>query len=317
MAMPSAPLSSITIIIGLLMFSSSLAGQSKAASAPEPKVNVPFFANDKHGKPVSGIAPSDVAALDNRKAPQRVLGIRGRIEVPLLLGILIDISGSQRTSKTYKDAVQAASEFSNQVLSGADDRVFIERFAVAPEATQLMTKSQLSALKIDLNPGGLTALYDALRFACDTRMEGDPRQDYLRVIVLLSDGEDNHSRNSLREAITSAQRAGAVIFSVDTGTDRPQLPPLAIPGPHRIPGDETLKELAEATGGIAFLHLDDSLFKAFATIKGQIDNMYLLSYVAEDSNRKARFHSLELRHASRTDLKLRSPKGYYGGAATK
>src|ERR1700722_12887066 len=110
------PKSHLLWIIITLVFISPATGQSGAATANGPKVNVAFFANDEYGKPVSGVASSDLVTLDNRTAPQRVLGIRSRSETPLLLGILIDTSGSQEGSAVYKAAVQAASEFPGRVL---------------------------------------------------------------------------------------------------------------------------------------------------------------------------------------------------------
>jgi hypothetical protein len=53
------------------------------------------------------------------------------------------------------------SEFSGRVLNDGDDRAFFEQFASTPEATQLVDKREFLKLKIDLHPGGLTALYDA------------------------------------------------------------------------------------------------------------------------------------------------------------
>ena len=145
-------------IIITLGFISPATGQSGIASADGPKVNVAFFANDEHGKPVAGISSQDFVALDNGTPPQRVLGIRGRAETPLLLGILLDTSGSQERSVVYKAAIQGASQFSGQMLNDADDRAFLEQFSATPEATHLMDKREFLGLKIDLHPAGLTAL---------------------------------------------------------------------------------------------------------------------------------------------------------------
>jgi len=248
--------------------------------------------------------------LDNKRAPRQVLGIRGRAELPLLLGVLVDMSGSQTASSVYPVAVKAASEFSNQVLSGSDDKAFFERFASAPEATHLMARREFLALKIDLNPYGLTALYDGLRFACDDRMKENSSGDALRVIVLLSDGDDNHSHSNLKQVLASAQRAGVVIFAVDTS--KADQDPDSDFG-RSIGGSATLLELAEETGGMAFLRVGTGgVSKAFAAIKEQIDNMYLLSFVPADDSQGAQHRSFQLKPALKTDLKLRAPKGYYG-----
>ncbi len=290
--------------LGFLLNAS--AAQVTVPSAADPKVNVAFFANDDHDKPLSGLTQSELQILDNKKAPERVLEIRSRIDVPLLLGMVIDISGSQRNDDQYKTAVQTASGFTRAVLSGADDMVFFEQFSTASEATPLLPKSHFFSLKVNLKPAGNTALYDAVRFACDERMKTYSVRDYIRVIVLLSDGEDNSSRNDIRQAIASAQRAGVVIFAVDTSSlfhsrflvhER---------------GTETLQQLTRETGGSAFLDLDrGGVAKAFATIKEQIDNMYLLSYVPADHT-GPQYRSLKIDAIPRNHkVKVRATHGYY------
>lgn len=140
-------------------------------------------------------------------------------------------------------------------------------------------------------------------------MKNDPVQDSLRVIVLLSDGEDDQSHTSRKEAIASAQRAGAVIFGVSTADDN-RGDSLGRGSPI---GNGVMKQLADETGGMAFLHLNrKDLSKAFAAIKDQIDNMHLLSYVPADPDHSGQYRSLELKPASKAKLRLRAPKGYYG-----
>jgi VWFA-related protein len=291
--------------LGLLLNASSA---QFAVSNTGPKVSIVFFANDDRDKPVSGVTLSELQILDNKKAPERVLGITSRSQVPLLLGMVIDISGSQRGDTVYKAAVQAASEFTKEVLSGSDDMGFFERFSTAPAATPLLPKSQFLALKVDLNPTGHTALYDAVRFACDERMKPKSDRDYLRVMVLLSDGEDNRSKNDIGQAVASAQRAGVVIFAVDTA----QTFGGALHLPGSIEGARILQQLARETGGIAFLDLSIKDFpKAFAAIKEQIDNMYLLSYVPADRT-GVHYHSLKIKAIPGTrKVKVRAAHGYY------
>ena len=137
-------------------------------------------------------------------------------------------------------------------------------------------------------------------------MKDESAQDSLRVIVLLSDGDDDQSRTSRKEAIASAQRAGAVIFPVSTADDNIGL------GNGSPVGNEVLKQLADETGGTVFLHLNrKDLPKVFAAIKDQIDNMHLLSFVPAGPDRSG-YHSLELAASSKAKVRLRAPKAYYG-----
>jgi Ca-activated chloride channel family protein len=220
----------------------------------------------------------------------------------------------------FKAAVQAASDFSGRVLNNDDDRAFFEHFAAASEATRLMNRREFLGLRIDLNPGGLTAVFDALRLACDERMKTDSSRDFLRVIVLVSDGEDNHSQTDLKQAIASAQRAGVVIFTIDTGDfvwDEPV--PLILVNQGLRTGPVTLHDLADETGGVAFLNLDvKGVSRAFAAIKEQIDNMYLLSYVPPDTNPRIQHHSLKINPIHGKDrLRIRAPKGYYSSLSVQ
>jgi Ca-activated chloride channel family protein len=280
------------------------AAQSATAVAAGPKVSVAFFPNGNHGEPVAAITQADVAVLDNKKAPQVILGLKSRTDLPLRMGLVIDSSNSESKSGLYQPAVQAAIDFLNKVLVTPEDKVFVEKFDVLPEATEFVSKQQFSAIKLNLAPAGPTALYDALRFACDQRIKGGPSQDSFRVIVLLSDGEDNQSHNTRNDAIASAQRAGAVIFAVSTDENS-----YGARGGAR--GNETLKHLADETGGIAFLHLNKKeLPKVFTIIEEQIENMRLLSYVPADPLHDGQYRSVELKPA-KNDLKLRFPKGYF------
>jgi len=190
------------------------------------------------------------------------------------------------------------------VLVTSEDKVFVETFDDQPEATEFVSKQQFSAIKLNFGPAGPTALYDALYFACEHRFKGGPSHDSFRVIVLLSDGGDNQSRTTRNDAIASAQRAGAVIFAVSTDEN-------SYTAAGSAPGNQTLKHLADETGGLAFLHLNKKeLPKVFTIIKEQIENMRLLSYVPADPLRDRQYRSVELKPA-KNDLKLRFPKGCF------
>jgi VWFA-related protein len=280
------------------------AAQSTAVVAG-PKVSIAFFANDNHGEPVPAITQADIEVLDNKKAPQVILGLRSGTDLPLRMGLVIDSSNSEGKSGLYQPAVQGAIDFLNKVLVTPEDKIFVEKFDVLPEATEFVSKQQFSSIKLNLAPSGPTALYDALRFACEQRIKSGPSPDSLRVIVLLSDGGDNQSHITRNEAIASAQRAGVVILAVSTDENA-----YGAAGGGR--DNETLKHLADETGGMAFLHLSKKeLPKVFTSIEGQIENVRLLSYVPADPLRDGQHRLVELKPASKNNLKLRFPKGYF------
>jgi len=180
-------------------------------------VNIPFFAEEGHGKLRKGITLADLSILDDGKPPQSVVAIQTANELPLRLGVLIDTSNSQRASRLYRPGVAAINDLLSRALNGPEDKVFIVNFSSTVQATGFMGKDELLKFNTNANPGGATAFFDAVYFACKDRMEADATQPARRVLVVLSDGGDNLSHVNHDEAITAALRAGAVIFVVSTG----------------------------------------------------------------------------------------------------
>ncbi len=272
-----------------------------------PTVTVPFFAIDAHGNPMGTSTQIDLSVLDNKMPPQSVLAIRTAKELPLRLGVLIDTSNSERQSGLYRPGVQATSDFLNQVLSGAEDRAFIVSFSAVPSGTAFMNRDALLKFKLNLTPGGGTALFDAIYLACNERMQGDATQPARRVLVILSDGGDNASHVNHDKAIVAAQEAGTVIFAVSTSED--------------ARGDRDsarLEQLADKTGGRAFVRLSrKDIPKVFSTIREQIESMYAVTFVPADLGKPGQYRSIELKMTADKKVKLRAPKGYYVAAGAQ
>jgi hypothetical protein len=126
--------------------------------------------------------------------------------------------------------------------------------------------------------GGGTALYDALAMACKERMGPREWQESTRrILVLISDGEDNTSHITRDEAALEALRAGAVIFTIDTDLSGMS-----------YKGLKVMQNLAEVTGGGSFSQVrwNDGP-KVFVRIKDMIDGMYYLRYVPPDASKRA------------------------------
>jgi len=271
------------------------------AKEKPPTVTLTFFAGDGHGNPIGAITQSDLSLLDNKMPPRSVVAIKTATELPLRLGVLIDTSSSEGRSGLHEPGAQAASDFLNQVLKGPEDRVFVVSFATTVNGTGLMSRDELLKFKIDLTPGGGTALFDAVYFACKERMQADPAQPARRVLVILSDGGDNQSRVNHDQAIASAQKAGTVIFAVSTSEN-----------PNGNLDSRRLVQFADKTGGHAFLHLSGKdIPKAFSSIREQIENMYAVTFVPADFGQPGQYRSIELKMTSDKRVKLRAPKGYY------
>jgi len=279
------------------------ASPSRSLENPEMlSVTIPFVADNSHGKPITGISSSDLSLFDDKEPVQRILALHGANEMPLRLGFLIDTSTSQGSSRLYAPGVKAAFESLNQLLSGPDDKVFIMTFDSVPHGTGFMSGDELVRAGVNLRPGGAGAIYDALNVACTERMRTDSPEVFRRVLVLLTDGDDNASHVTRSEAIGAAQRAGTVIFTVSTGTYRE--------------GDKVLEEIASETGGIAYSGLNDTdMPKVFAKIKTRIEQMYSVTFVPPESRKAGQFRSVELKITSDKKATVRAPKGYYTALA--
>src|SRR5581483_11369207 len=163
----------------------------------------------------------------------------------------------------------------NQTIRPKYDKAFVIGFDVTPEVTQDFTDDTelLSRGIRSLRPGGGTAMYDALYFACrDKLLKTQPAGLVRRAIVLLSDGEDNQSHVTREEAIDMADRAGVIVYTISTNiTGSPEK------------GDKVLERIADATGGRAFFPFQlTDVASAFAQIQDELRSQYALSYRPAD-----------------------------------
>jgi VWFA-related protein len=269
-------------------------------------VSLPFFVDDRQGNPVLGLAQPELSILDNRKPLQSVAEIRPARQLPLRIGLIIDVSNSEKLSPTHGLAVKALAEFLNHMLTSPKDKAFVVTFAEVPQASAFMGRNEFLASKFNVSLGGETALFDAISLACNERMRTDPTQPSRRVLVILSDGHDNHSKVSENKAIAAAQASGTVIFAVNDG------------GPYLdkgIYGEDlgarNLEEIADDTGGRFFNLQYEDAAKALTNIKRQIDNMYSVTFFPAEPGNNGKFHSVGLKSSADPKLRIRAPKGYY------
>ncbi len=160
-----------------------------------------------------------------------------------------------------------------------------------------MSRDEFLKFKIDLVPGGGTALFDAVYVACKKRMQADPVQLSRRVLVILSDGRDNMSHVTRDTAVAAALEARTVIFAVNSSENS------------NITDSVGLSWFADKTGGHAFLY--PNFAEIFPSMRAQIENMYAVTFVPADVGKPGRYHSIELRDTSDWKMKLRAPKGCY------
>jgi Ca-activated chloride channel family protein len=266
------------------------------------EVDLVFTVTDRHGHFIKDLKESDFALLDDQKAPAQVYSFTQETNLPLRVGILIDTSTSIRQRFQFEQ--QAAIAFLLAILHPSTDKAFVEGFDVTPDYRQGWTNS-LDALTGGINalsPGGGTALYDAVYSGCrDKLLDAARGQEPVRkVMVLVSDGDDNQSHAYLDDAIKECQRAETIIYAISTNVS-----------PSRDRGDDILTKMAEATGGRAFFpkRIED-MPVSFQDIEEELRSQYALVYKPADFQANGSFRTIYLFCLDRK-YSVRSPKGYF------
>jgi Ca-activated chloride channel family protein len=292
-------------LLTVLLFSSVAWTQASPASSTKPDpVTVAFFAwgHDKH--PYPDLKLDDLTILDNKQPVRSIISLKKGSELPLSIGLLVDASGSQRSSELYQPGLRAAMDFQNRMLKGPGDRVFVVKVTVIPEASEFMSRAQFANFKLNITPEGGTALYDGVGLACDSWVKSDDLEASRRVLIVLSDGDDNLSHISRETAIEKALQAGVVIFSVSTEDDWSAFA-------YGERGNSTLERFAAETGGESFTHLNrKKIEQSLSAISEAINNMYFVAFEPADANVKG-LHRIELRTSGKDKIRLRAPKGFY------
>ncbi len=262
-----------------------------------------FFSATSHGRTVMGLQDSDVKVLDDGKAPEKVLQFAPQSSMPLRLGLLVDTSGSVQPRFAFEK--RAATKFLQSIFSNASDLAFVAGFADGPIVTQDFTASTgdlehgINQLK---NSGG-TALFDAVSYASWKLAAYPEQQRVARVLVVLSDGEDNSSHTSLKQTIADAEGTGVTIYVISTknGTG------------DKTDADKVLAALAERSGGEALFPGDMmSLERSFEKLRDIIRSRYLVAYRPADFQSDGRYRTITIvAEQDGKRLQVHARKGYH------
>jgi Ca-activated chloride channel family protein len=265
------------------------------------EVDVLFIATDKHGKFVRNLNERDFNILDDHKPPESILAFRRETDLPIEMGLLIDVSGSVNSRFAFEQ--DAAIGFLQHVIRPSFDKAFILGFNSRSQYAQDYTDKVafLSAGVRRLQNGGGTALYDAVYRACKEKLLTEKSDRPIRkALIVISDGEDNQSDVSRAQAIEMAQRAEVIIYTISTDDSGLILR-----------GDQVLQQLADATGGRAFFpYKMKDISHSFAAIEDELRSQYVVSYKPSDFDADGRYRSIEIT-ALKKDLQVRARRGYY------
>ncbi len=274
---------------------------------------------DRRHEFVTDLDQSDFKVLEDG-TPQEIRYFGRDTDLPLRIGILLDTSNSIRPRLEFEK--EAANDFLQHVIRRNKDQAFLMTFDNEPEVIQDYT-GDLSLLTDAIRKqraGGGTALDDAIYRAAEKLsnppLPKGPNPEVRRVLVVISDGDDNLSDHALSEAVEAAIRAEAAIYCVSTNTDW-----LAIDGdkPHKMHiegGDKVLEEFADQSGGRVFYpYKVDDLAQSFVDIGTELRSQYFIAYSPSNPQSTGKYRKIEVQ-TDRKGLAVRTRKGYYATTPT-
>ena len=264
-------------------------------------VNVPLTVTDKKNRLVIMMTKDDFNLFEDGK-PQTIQYFSRETDLALRIGLLIDTSNSIRDRLRFEQ--QAATDFLSDTIRRGKDQAFVVGFDAEPQMVQDYTDNveKLASAIHGLQAGGVTSLYDAIYFACrDKLLFFPPPEPYLRrMIIVISDGEDNRSEHTREEALAMAQRAEVTIFAISTNRTGAEQR-----------GDKVLKRLAEQTGGHAFFPFEaNDLAEDFRAIGRDLRTQFLLSYTSTNTARDGTFRNISIEPVDKS-LHVRAKTGYF------
>ena len=339
------------------------AGFVKAQQQPKIEVKVKTVSvlatvRDKHGKIISNLNKGDFTVTEDNR-PQTITYFARETDLPLRLGLLVDTSLSQ--ARVLDQERTASYTFLDQMLRQDKDLAFVIHFDREVELLQDFTadrpKLQSALQHLDLpqmqqtggyggggagggggggrGPGGGypgrghgghhggagTLLYDAIFLASDDMMS---KQRDRKALIILSDGVDHGSKESLATAIETAQKADVVVYSILFADEEKNRygnvgfgvgpyggHPRRAPQEQQVDGKKILDQISRETGGRMFqVSKKETVEKIYAEIQEELRNQYSIGYTP-DQGAGSGYHRIQLAVKPK-DLVVQARDGYYG-----
>jgi Ca-activated chloride channel family protein len=302
-----------------------------AAQAPPPRtsgttirvpvnlVNIIATVFTRRAKLVTDLERPEFHVFEDGKE-QKIEFFARETDLPLRIGLLLDTSNSIRERLEFEK--DAAIEFLHNTLRRKKDQAFLMIFDNEPAVIQNYTDDAglLTEAVQRQRAGGGTALYDAVIRASEKLAQSPQPADnsaVRRVIVVITDGDDNLSRAPRGLAIEAAERTGVAIYSISSSTAwvsaaeytdaRKRVERKYLKGE----ADHVLDEFSTETGGRAFFPYSvDDLGQSFQDIGEELRSQYSLAYVPPNRPPDGKFRQIKV-EVSRKGLQVRARKGYY------
>ena len=302
-------------------------------------VMVPVSVTDQTGQAVQGLKVQDFR-LEEEGKQQEITGIADPEQVPLAIALLFDVSSSTSQKGFFVSQQKAAATFLRLVMKPADKAAI---FTITDQATmvQPLASADTSAAKMLTIPAATkpvpTAFYDTVSAAAKYLMANAP-SSYRRVIVVLSDGDDNFSEIIRELSIAEAravqdgkqpfagtraglqqrhqvavaavqkvvQQADVIFYSVNPGGPSVKLNQIA------MRAERGMESIAETSGGTAFVPDSDlDLERVFRQVAAELRGQYLLQYYGNSEAPATQFRRIQVAVPARNDVRVRARQGYY------
>lgn len=263
--------------------SSVLVPQSDALQTPErdassPTGTVYLYAIDKDGGPITDLKEQELRIFEG-KVERKIISVSSASDEQLTLGLFFDISGSRRADRSVREEVRAASEFLHSIWRDGDMGfvlAFNDKMRPAIQPTHKLEDVDEGLKKIpDATHWGATALYDALCIVRPEKLNSVPGR---KIYIVLSDFEDNSSKNKLENVVELAHEARIAIFPVilDEGFGGGN----SRKGAKRA--KETAQKIAEGTGGEVLIPESPKQLPAiFTRLSNELHAAYRITYKSE------------------------------------
>jgi VWFA-related protein len=284
-------------------------------------VNILASVRNKQNGLVANLNKEDFTLFEEGQK-QTIKYFTRETDLPLTIGLLVDVSGSQRNLIDIERS--AASQFFSSVLRKKDE-AFLISFGEEAELLQDYTQSPkllregLNRLHVSsgvsgIHPGPVptasqprgTVMYDAIYLAAKDKLTSEVGR---KVIVLITDGVDQGSRLDIKQAIEAAQKSDAVIYSI-------YYYDASAYGGHGMimfggGGEGYLKRMSDETGGHVFkVDRKHSLHDVFKELQDEMRSQYAIGYSPTNDKKDGSFRKVDLRVADK-NLKVQARKGYY------
>ena len=344
-------------LLALILTALPLSSQQSPITVTVAAVNLLATVRDKHGNLIRNLTKDDFS-LEQDSKPQSITYFAQDSDLPLTLGLLVDTSLSQR--RVLDQERSASRSFLDRVLREDKDKAFLIHFDHEVELLQDLTASRqkiLAAIDQIRSPqfsqtssnggsggggnggghgsrghghGGGTLLYDSIYLASDELMK---KQQGRKALIILTDGVDRGSKESLTEAVETALRADTLIYCIlfadkeeghgnGGGFEGPRTGGGGMgggrgggyprrTGESRPDGKKVLEQLAKVSGGRFFeVSKKETLDKIYASLDEELRSQYVLGYSPDKSDATPGYHKLHLA-VKQKDAQVQTRDGFY------